>query len=100
MNQPRIPYRVRFETRLENPGWLGIVSSILGVVLALIIGGFVLKIAGATSPVSTYQAIFQQGFGTFADSRAATPGAAESRNGPPTEESVLASRTQAFFLKV
>ena len=70
MNQSRIPYRVRFETRLDNPGWLGIVSSILGVVLALIIGGFVLKIAGATSPVSTYQAIFQQGFGTFADWRA------------------------------
>jgi len=70
MNQSRIPYNVRFETRLDNPGWLGIASSILGVILALIIGGFVLKIAGATSPVSTYQAIFQQGFGTFADWRA------------------------------
>ncbi|HVN53433.1 MAG TPA: ABC transporter permease [Anaerolineaceae bacterium] len=46
------------------------VSSVLGVILALIAGGFVLKAAGVTNPIATYQEIFKQGFGTFADWRA------------------------------
>ena len=48
-------FRIRIETRLDNPGWAGVVSSILGVVLALIVGGFVLQAAGATNPVATYE---------------------------------------------
>jgi len=66
MNLPGTPYRLMVETRRTNPGWAGVVSSILGVVLALIVGGFVLKAAGA-APISTYQEIFKEGFGTPAD---------------------------------
>ena len=63
-------YRIRIETRLDNPGWMGVVSAILGVVLALIIGGFVLRAAGAIHPFATYQEIFKEAFGTFTDWRA------------------------------
>ena len=66
MNLPGTSYRLRVETRRTNPGWAGVVSSILGVVLALIVGGFVLKAAGA-APISTYVEIFKEGFGTPAD---------------------------------
>jgi general nucleoside transport system permease protein len=67
MNLPGTSYRVRVETRLDNPGWLGIVSSILGVVLALVVGGFVLLAAGSKNPVATYVEIFKEGFGTPTD---------------------------------
>jgi simple sugar transport system permease protein len=63
-------YRLRIETRLDNPGWMGIISAILGVILALIIGGFVLRAAGATHPIDTYREIFKEAFGTYADWRA------------------------------
>jgi simple sugar transport system permease protein len=65
-----IAYRIRIETRKDNPGWMGLVSSVLGVLLALIVGGFVLRAAGANDPVGTYREIFKEGFGTFADWRA------------------------------
>jgi simple sugar transport system permease protein len=42
----------------------------MGVVLALIVGGFVLRAAGATDPIGTYRIVFKEGFGTFADWRA------------------------------
>ncbi len=64
------PYRLRIETRADNPGWMGAVSSVLGVVLALIIGGFVLRAAGAPDPIATYREVFKEGFGTLADWRA------------------------------
>jgi ABC-type uncharacterized transport system permease subunit len=67
MNQLASSYRLRIETRLDNPGWTRVVSSILGVILALIVGGFVLRAAGATDPIGTYQEIFKEGFGTPAD---------------------------------
>jgi ABC-type uncharacterized transport system permease subunit len=66
VNLPGTNYRLQFETRRDNPGWAGVVSVILGVVLALIVGGVVLKIAGA-EPISTYTEIFKEGFGTPAD---------------------------------
>ena len=66
MNLPGTAYRLRVETRRDNPGWTGLVSVILGVLLALIVGGFVLKAAGA-EPISTYREIFKEGFGTPAD---------------------------------
>ena len=66
MNLPGLPYRLSIETRRANPGWAGVASSILGVVLALIVGGFVLQAAGA-APLATYREIFKQGFGTPAD---------------------------------
>jgi len=67
MNLPGTSYRLRVETRLDNPGWIGFASSIIGVLFALFVGGFVLKAAGATDPVATYKVIFKEGFGTFAD---------------------------------
>jgi len=60
-------YRLNIETRLDNPGWAGVLSSIMGVILALIVGGFVLRAAGATDPVGTYREIFKEGFGTPKD---------------------------------
>ena len=67
MKQAGSSYRVRFETRLDNPGWIGALSSVLGVLIALVIGAFVLRLAGAANPIATYQEIFKEGFGTFAD---------------------------------
>ena len=67
MNLPSKSYRLMVETRSSNPGWIGVVSSILGVVLALIVGGFVLRAAGANDPIATYREIFKEGFGTFGD---------------------------------
>jgi general nucleoside transport system permease protein len=61
------PYRLRVETRADNPGWVGVLSSVLGVLLSLIVGGFVLRAAGATNPIATYGEIFKEGFGTPAD---------------------------------
>jgi ABC-type uncharacterized transport system permease subunit len=70
MNLPGTSYRVRIETRLDNPGWMGVVSSVLGVVLALVVGGFVLVAAGSKDPVGTYVEIFKEGFGTPSDWKA------------------------------
>jgi ABC-type uncharacterized transport system permease subunit len=67
MNLPSRTYRLRIETRASNPGWVGVVSSIFGVLLALIVGGFVLRAAGANNPIATYREVFKEGFGTFAD---------------------------------
>jgi simple sugar transport system permease protein len=67
MNLPGTSYRLRIEPRLDNPRWIGIASSIIGVLLALFVGGFVLKAAGANHPVATYREIFKEGFGTFSD---------------------------------
>jgi simple sugar transport system permease protein len=67
MKPSKSAYRLRVETRLDNPGWVGVLSSVLGVVLALFIGAFVLRLAGANDPWQTYQVIFKEGFGTLAD---------------------------------
>lgn len=67
MNRLASAYRIRIESRLDNPGWTRVVSSILGVILALVVGSFVLRAAGAADPIATYQEIFKEGFGTPAD---------------------------------
>ncbi len=67
MNESPFPYRIKIESRMDRPRWAPLASSILGVILALIIGGFVLKAAGASDPIATYQEIFKEGFGTPAD---------------------------------
>jgi simple sugar transport system permease protein len=70
MNLPGTSYRLKIEPRMDNPNWLGAASSVIGVLLALVVGGFVLNAAGAQHPVATYRVIFKEGFGTFADWRA------------------------------
>jgi general nucleoside transport system permease protein len=60
-------YRLRIDIRSDNPGWMGVVSSILGVVLALVVGGFVLRAAGSQNPLATYGEIFKEGYGTPTD---------------------------------
>lgn len=67
MTLPSTPYRLHIEMRQDTPRWLGLVSSVLGVVLALIIGGFVLRLAGANDPIATYVEIFKEAFGTPTD---------------------------------
>ena len=67
MNLPGTPYRVQIETRLDNPGWMAILSPVLGVLVALVVGGFVMLAAGSTNPVDTYVEIFKEGYGTPAD---------------------------------
>jgi len=67
MNLIGTHYRLRIETRTGLPAWIGAVSAVLGVFLALIVGGFVLRAAGATDPIATYKEIFKEGFGTLAD---------------------------------
>jgi simple sugar transport system permease protein len=67
MNLPFSNYRVRIETRDNTPGWLNLISSILGVILALFVGGLLLKAAGASNPFLTYGEIFKEAFGTPAD---------------------------------
>jgi len=67
MNLIGTHYRLRIETRTGLPAWIGAVSAVLGVFLALIVGGFVLRAAGAADPIATYEEIFKEGFGTLAD---------------------------------
>jgi simple sugar transport system permease protein len=67
MNLPGTHYRLRIESRSNLPAWVGAVSAIIGVFLALVVGGFMLRAAGATDPIGTYIEIFKEGFGTPAD---------------------------------
>jgi len=67
MNLPVIPYRVKIESRMDLPKWTGFASSLIGLLLSLVVGGFVLKAAGAQHPLDTYGVIFEQGFGSLAD---------------------------------
>jgi len=67
MKIPGTSYQMRVETRLDNPGWMGAASAVLGIFLALVVGGLVLRAAGATDPIGTYREIFKEGYGTPAD---------------------------------
>lgn len=67
MSLKKPAYRLRVEKRADNPGWMGVASSLLGIVVALIVGGLVLRLAGANDPAGTYREIFKEGFGTPAD---------------------------------
>ena len=59
----RFPYRVRIQKRLETPRWLSILSPVILVIGALIVGGVLLSIAGI-SPFVAYPRIFRAAFGT------------------------------------
>jgi simple sugar transport system permease protein len=70
MNRPHRSWRLKIESRQDLPRYVGLASSVLGVVLALILGGFVLRAAGAPDPLATYREVFKEGYGTLADWRA------------------------------
>jgi general nucleoside transport system permease protein len=82
MNLPGTSLRLRVESRMDNPGWVGFASSIIGVLLALFVGGFVLKAAGANDPFATYRVIFKEGFGTLADWQAGITALASNSDCP------------------
>jgi len=82
MKLPGTSYNLRIESRLDNPGWVGVISSILGVILSLVVGGFVLRAAGATHPIATYREIFKEGFGTPADWQAGMKAALSNSDCP------------------
>jgi len=57
----RLP-RLRFEPRLKQPGWLSAVIALGAVVVALFLGGIVLKIVGG-SPLRAYGFMLKAAFG-------------------------------------
>ena len=60
----RIPYKIKIEPRLENPpGWYSPLLSVAAVIIALIIGAFVIKIGGG-SPWEAYTHIARYSFGS------------------------------------
>lgn len=58
-----LPYRVRIETRLEQPGWLRVASPIILLALALLTGGILLKFINV-DPLIAYSRIFRAAFGS------------------------------------
>jgi general nucleoside transport system permease protein len=58
----QFPYSIRTERRLTVPGWLPAATSVGALVVAFIIGGIVIQIAGG-EPVKSYEHIFKAAFG-------------------------------------
>ncbi|MFN2274774.1 MAG: ABC transporter permease, partial [Anaerolineales bacterium] len=58
----RLPFRIRLEPRLRQPGWLSALISLGAVALALVLGGVVLKIVGG-SPLRAYGFMLKAAFG-------------------------------------
>jgi simple sugar transport system permease protein len=60
----QMPYKIKIEPRLENPpGWFSPLLSVVAVIIALIIGAFVIKIGGG-SPWKAYTHIARYSFGS------------------------------------
>jgi len=58
------PFRVKFETRLEQPRWFSGAISLGAVILALILGGVVLKFVGG-DPIRAYSFMVKASFGSL-----------------------------------
>jgi ABC-type uncharacterized transport system permease subunit len=58
----RLPFQVRFEPRLAQPGWMSAVISLGAVILALILGGIVLVLVGG-NPIRAYAFMVKAAFG-------------------------------------
>jgi simple sugar transport system permease protein len=58
----RLPFRIVIEPRMNVPRWLAPVTSIGAVIVALIMSGFVILIAGG-DPIVSYKHIFEAAFG-------------------------------------
>ncbi len=59
-----LPFRISLEQRMETPAWLPVVTSIGAVVVALIIGGIILRLVGG-NPIRAYAHIFEAAFGSI-----------------------------------
>jgi general nucleoside transport system permease protein len=61
----QMPYKIKIEPRLENPpGWFSPLLSVVAVIIALVIGAFVIKIGGG-SPWKAYTHIARYSFGSI-----------------------------------
>jgi len=58
-----LPFTVRIERRLGVPRWMPPTISVLAVLLAFVIGGVVIQLAGG-QPIKAYQHIFEAAFGS------------------------------------
>ncbi len=57
-----LPFTLRFEPRLEQPGWLAALISLAAVILALVLGGVVLALVGG-NPLRAYAFMVKASFG-------------------------------------
>ncbi len=58
----RLPFRIRFEPRMQQPGWLSVLISLGAVVIALVLGGIVLALVGG-NPFRAYAFMVKAAFG-------------------------------------
>ncbi len=58
-----LPFRIVIEPRMNVPRWLAPATSLGAVILALVIGGFVIQVAGG-NPIESYIHIFKAAFGS------------------------------------
>jgi ABC-type uncharacterized transport system permease subunit len=60
-----VPYRMRIEPRMEIPRWLPAVLAVGAVILGLIVGAVVLRLAGEPNPLRAYLRIASALFGSW-----------------------------------
>ena len=60
----RIPFTLRVERRLTLPDWLPAATSVAALILAFIIGGFIIWLAGG-DPIRSYSHIAKAAFGSI-----------------------------------
>ena len=94
---------IRIEPRLEVPRWLPPVTSVLAVVVAFIIGGFVILLAGG-HPVPAYEHVAKAAFGsvgvlndTLVKATPLDPGWTGMRPGVPDEALEHRRRRPALY---
>ncbi|TFH38183.1 MAG: ABC transporter permease [Anaerolineales bacterium] len=58
----RLPFKLRVEPRMQQPGWLAALISLGAVALALVLGGIVLLLVGG-SPLRAYAFMLKAAFG-------------------------------------
>ncbi len=63
--RPGLPFRIQVEPRLEVPRWLPLAVSVAAVVLGLLLGALVLRLAGEANPFRAYASIAKELFGSW-----------------------------------
>jgi ABC-type uncharacterized transport system permease subunit len=58
----RLPFKLRVEPRMQQPGWLSALISLSAVIVALVLGGIVLLLVGG-SPLRAYAFMLKAAFG-------------------------------------